>query len=393
MSVTKSRNSNDLKRYVDVLKQQRFRKQVQLLTLRRMHQLGIETYEEFSRFSGISFGLFRQVMSSPRQISESFAQNWLQALQLDADDFEEIISWDSTIRAKDDHLADPGILLKSAIQKHEAADFSKDPLSAQYLYYDAAAEFSNIISMIQDTNNEYLRLILAEALYRLSRLEKNFDLTDRAYWHAQKAAFLAQSVDGDLALLAMKEVALACFQLGRKSLWTEGLLVTRNINDKSLRQALPLGLRFPEQDQGLWMRLTYRDAINVLVRRRHRDEARDMLAGLRAAMEYGEGPLDEFLLKTAEAQLNIREGRPENALKTLTQVYQKGLPEIGGPPHYLTLLSTMAEAQVMYDSRHGNEDNYLLKALQYAHLSGLKHTENKLLKRFSLRETLITELY
>lgn len=306
-------------------------------------------------------------------------------MQLGVEDLAEVESWlgseSAGLPLPLESLDQAEDVLFAATSKHEAAEFSRDPGVAQSLYSEAAHDFARIATTISNNTIHKFRLIKAEALYRLASIENLHERADRAYWHAEEAAELARSVDGDLFLLAKKQVSLACQQLGR-SYWREGLRIIEMINQDHRGMVPILGKRLSNQDPGLWVRLTYRDAANALLRKRERTEARDALAALRRATRFREEAMDEFLLKITEARLKIKEGRSTNALRVLLGLYNADMPEPGGPRHYQTLMNTLAEAQVKSGWKDPDGRNYLKEALRWAISSGLSHAENELRLRF-----------
>jgi hypothetical protein len=155
------------------------------------------------------------------------------------------------------------------------------------LYREATYDLNRVAGIITGNALQTFRLTKAEALYRLASIENLFERADRAYWHAEEASSLAAGVDGDLYLLAKKQQALACQQLGRSG-WREGLNIIRMINQLQHGMVITLGKRFPNQDAGLWARLTLQDAASLLLRHRERIEARDALAELRRALRFHE---------------------------------------------------------------------------------------------------------
>jgi len=360
---------------------------LRLLTWRRMHELGLKTYQDFAKVSGISEPVIRRVLAprGKKNVGQELGERWLAALQLGAEDRAEMASWlrggIAGSQAPLETLDQAEEVLSAAVSKHEAAEFSRDPMTAQRVYYEAAHDFARITATVLDNANHRFQLIKAEALYRLACIDNLRERADRAYWHAGEASSLASNIDGDLCLLAKKQVALACQQLGQ-SYWREGLRIIKTIN-RDHRGIVPiLGKRFSDQDPGLWARLTYRDAANALLRRRERIEARDALAELRRALRFREEAMDEFLIKVTEARLKIKEGRSTNAIRMLLGLYNVDMPEPGGPRHYQTLISALAEAQVRSGWKDPDGRDFLKEALRWARSSGLSHEENELRLRF-----------
>jgi hypothetical protein len=99
-------------------------------------------------------------------------------------------------------------------------------------------------------------------------------------------------------------------------------------------------------------------------------------------MRFREEAMGEFLIKVTEARLKIKEGRSTNATRMLLGLYHVDMPEPGGPRHYQTLLSALAEAQVKSGWKDPDGRDYLNEALRWAHSSGLSHEENELRLRF-----------
>lgn len=390
MLVTRSRDlydGSENRLFFDEIDGPSNRQRLRLLTWRRMHELGLRTYKEFAQVSGISELVIRGVLAprGNKNVGPDLAERWLIALQLDVEDYAEVGSWinNESVRLAHplegpDHAAE---LFPSAVLVHEKAEFDLECLSARRLYLEAADNFSRIAAAITNDTSREFKLIKARALLRLAQIENIQNREDRAIRHAEEAASLARGADGDTYLLARRESALAYLQLGRSG-WREGLRILDQVRQPPRWLGSTLGGWFPDQDVGLWVRLTQRDAASVLLRRRDRTEARDALAEFRIAMRrYGE-PQDEFLIKVVEARLQTKEGRGVAAMRTLLDLYNSDVPESVGPRHYQTLLSAMAEAQVMSEWRDPDGRDYLREALQWARSNGLVHQENELWLRF-----------